>query len=349
MTKTKTLSAVLAVIISLLMVATALVPATADAASVPSKVKTVKVTKKIPTAAKIKWSKAKGAKKYQIAYKEKGAKDFKTKYVNGTSKVLSGLVSAHKYYFKVRGVNAAGNGAFSKTKAFTTPKKYYSVKFKQPKHGELAYLETSSGRAYYKSKKFLAGTKLTLRAYGDIEEYYDDEENEINQITRITKIYRNGKVMPEKLFKIKDYAVYKNYSYRFTVKSNVSFGFKSESKRATAKDIEKYNKKVNEYSDNEQEKNVEATFTVEGVTFRYMKYSEYNDNGKPADPHVIGIWCDIIDDDANPLRYALGDEINTVVLKSNIYQRVFDETLGKWADGFIYDNHTYTFKEFSYE
>lgn len=124
----KILAGVIALVVGLALStsAQAATPSEAYAASnTPAKVKTVKVSKKTTSTAKVTWSKAKKAKKYQVAYKKASAKKWSYKTVKANKKTLTikKLSSNTKYKVKVRAINGKAKGKWSAAKSFTTKKK----------------------------------------------------------------------------------------------------------------------------------------------------------------------------------------------------------------------------------
>lgn len=93
----------------------------------PDEVDNLSVTKTTQTSVSLKWSKAKGASKYQVYLYDSAARKYVRKAtVSGTSATISGLKSGVTYKFKVRAYKAVGNtkyyGDFSDSrKATTTP------------------------------------------------------------------------------------------------------------------------------------------------------------------------------------------------------------------------------------
>lgn len=90
------------------------------------KAKTVKVyksTSNTKTATvKVKWKKAKNAKKYRVAYKEKGKKSWKKVTTKKTAVTLKNLKGNTKYSVKVRSLNGKKYSKYSKAKTFKTKK-----------------------------------------------------------------------------------------------------------------------------------------------------------------------------------------------------------------------------------
>ena len=92
-------------------------PASVNAASKkPAKVTGVKVTKATESAISLKWSKAKGAKKYEVQYKLSSSKKWRSKKTTKKKIKLSGLKSNKTYNIRVRGLNGSKKGPFSKVK-----------------------------------------------------------------------------------------------------------------------------------------------------------------------------------------------------------------------------------------
>ena len=90
------------------------------------KAKTVKVyksTSNTKTATvKVKWKKAKNAKKYRVAYKAKGKKSWKKVTTKKTAVTLKNLKGNTKYSVKVRSLNGKKYSKYSKAKTFKTKK-----------------------------------------------------------------------------------------------------------------------------------------------------------------------------------------------------------------------------------
>lgn len=102
--------------------------ATLTTYTAPDEVDNLSVTKTTQTSVSLKWSKAKGASKYQVYLYDSAARKYVRKAtVSGTSATISGLKSGVTYKFKVRAYKAVGNtkyyGDFSDSrKAKTTGK-----------------------------------------------------------------------------------------------------------------------------------------------------------------------------------------------------------------------------------
>lgn len=95
------------------------------ATKTPAKVTNVKLSNSTTSSLKIKWSKAKYAKKYQVAYKKVGAKGYK--YMTKSSKkykTISKLSSDTAYYIKVRAYNGKKYGKWSSVKKYRTKLSY---------------------------------------------------------------------------------------------------------------------------------------------------------------------------------------------------------------------------------
>lgn len=90
------------------------------------KAKTVKVyksTSNTKTATvKVKWKKAKNAKKYRVAYKAKSKKSWKKVTTKKTAVTLKNLKGNTKYSVKVRSLNGKKYSKYSKAKTFKTKK-----------------------------------------------------------------------------------------------------------------------------------------------------------------------------------------------------------------------------------
>ena len=95
------------------------------ASKTPAKVTNVKLSSSTTSSLKIKWNKAKYAKKYQVAYKKVGAKKYT--YVTKTSKkyrTISKLSNDTAYYVKVRAFNGKKYGKWSAVKKYRTKLSY---------------------------------------------------------------------------------------------------------------------------------------------------------------------------------------------------------------------------------
>lgn len=96
------------------------------AAKKPAKVGGLKVSKlaldgSATTGFKVSWKKAKNASKYQVQYKKKASKKWKTyKTVKTKSVKIKKLAPATKYSFRVRGIKGKKKGKWSKVKTATT-------------------------------------------------------------------------------------------------------------------------------------------------------------------------------------------------------------------------------------
>jgi hypothetical protein len=82
-------------------------------------IKSAKRTTK--TKAKVTWKKAKNAKKYEVAYKAKGAKKWTTKKT-ANLKITLKLKAKKAYQVKVRSINGSAKSAYSKTKTIKVKK-----------------------------------------------------------------------------------------------------------------------------------------------------------------------------------------------------------------------------------
>ena len=84
-------------------------------ASKPAKpvIKTAKRNSKVKGT--VTWKKAKNAKKYEVAYKMKGAKKWTTKKT-AKLKITLKLKAKKAYQVKVRSINGSAKSAYSKTK-----------------------------------------------------------------------------------------------------------------------------------------------------------------------------------------------------------------------------------------
>lgn len=89
----------------------------------PAKVTVVKLAKKTTSSIKVKWSKAKYAKKYQVAYRKSSSGTWHYKTAAKRSCTISGLNSAASYKVKVRGINSSKKGSWSSTKTYKTKAK----------------------------------------------------------------------------------------------------------------------------------------------------------------------------------------------------------------------------------
>lgn len=131
------------------------VPTASAAAVKPAQVKITSV-KADKHKVKIKWKKAKRAKKYQV-YVKTGKKAFqKVKTTTKLSYTYSGRYKT-RYVVKVRAVNGSKKGRFSKTRAVTTPK---------PKIRSASQAEAYA-RYYYRLKK--GSTKNLIFEYDHMD------------------------------------------------------------------------------------------------------------------------------------------------------------------------------------
>ena len=95
------------------------------ATKTPAKVTDVKLSSSTTSSVKVKWNKAKYAKKYQVAYKKVGAKNYT--YATKTSKkykTISKLSADTTYYVKVRALNGKKYGKWSAVKKYSTKLSY---------------------------------------------------------------------------------------------------------------------------------------------------------------------------------------------------------------------------------
>ena len=88
--------------------------------SKPAKVKKVTLTSATVDTLSIKWSKAKRAKQYQIAFKETGTKKYSYVKTKKLSYDLANLKAGTRYTIKVRGLRGKKKGKWSKVKKWTT-------------------------------------------------------------------------------------------------------------------------------------------------------------------------------------------------------------------------------------
>lgn len=101
------------VVIAAGMIGSAMMPV--NALSKPSKVTGVKVTMAANDSISLKWSKAKGARKYEVQYRLSASKKWKSKKTSAKMVKLTGLKAGRKYSIRVRALNGSIRGAFSKT------------------------------------------------------------------------------------------------------------------------------------------------------------------------------------------------------------------------------------------
>lgn len=95
------------------------------AASKPAQVKNVKLSSSTSTSLKVSWSKAKSAKKYQVAYKKVGSTtDYKKTTTSSRTKTISKLSNDTTYYVKVRAINGKKYGKWSTEKKYKTKANY---------------------------------------------------------------------------------------------------------------------------------------------------------------------------------------------------------------------------------
>ena len=95
------------------------------AAAKPAQTKNVKLSSSTATSLKVSWSKAKNAKKYQVAYKKVGATtSYKKTTTTSRTKTISKLSNDTTYYVKVRAVNGKKYGKWSTEKKFKTKANY---------------------------------------------------------------------------------------------------------------------------------------------------------------------------------------------------------------------------------
>lgn len=113
----------LAVVFSMLL------PGTSEAAAkkpATVKTKTIKVIKSTSNTksatVKLQWKKAKYAKKYRIAYKEKGKKSWKKIVTKNTKITIKSLKGNKVYSVKIRSLNGKKYSKYSKAKTFRTKK-----------------------------------------------------------------------------------------------------------------------------------------------------------------------------------------------------------------------------------
>lgn len=91
------------------------------AASRPAKVTGLKVSSKTTETINLQWSKAKRAKKYQLAYRVAGG-SWKYKTIKARSYKITKLKGYTRYYFRVRAVNGKRKGKWSATNnIYTNP------------------------------------------------------------------------------------------------------------------------------------------------------------------------------------------------------------------------------------
>lgn len=149
----------------------------------PAKVKSVKVSKKTTTSAKVSWSKTSHAKKYQVAYKKASSSKWIYKTTKSKSITLKGLSNNTKYQVKVSALNGSKEGSWSSTKTFSTtaktPSKVSGLKtssvsknsFKvswskasYAKKYQVAYKKFSSSKWTYKTTTSKSSTLKSLSA-----------------------------------------------------------------------------------------------------------------------------------------------------------------------------------------
>ncbi len=84
--------------------------------AVPAKPVIKSAKRNTKTKATVTWKKAKNAKKYEVAYRVKGAKKWTTKKTSSTKIVLKKLKAKKAYQVKVRSINGSAKSAYSKVK-----------------------------------------------------------------------------------------------------------------------------------------------------------------------------------------------------------------------------------------
>lgn len=99
-------------IIAIGMTGAAAMPASA-AVKTPYKVTGVKATKATSAVISISWKASKNSKKYEVQYKLKTAKKWKTRTTKAKATTFKGLKQNTKYQFRVRGVNGKKKGKYS--------------------------------------------------------------------------------------------------------------------------------------------------------------------------------------------------------------------------------------------
>lgn len=207
----KILAGVIALVVGLALStsAQAATPSEAYAASnTPAKVKTVKVSKKTTSTAKVTWSKAKKAKKYQVAYKKASAKKWSYKTVKANKKTLTikKLSSNTKYKVKVRAINGKAKGKWSATKSFTTKKGSHTHDWKLTNHKNAKYKTVTVTDKEHVWEYEKVG--YTISGYYFISQY---ENLHTNQWGRLTGTRVDDTETP---FKI-GYCFDKKYDYLF--------------------------------------------------------------------------------------------------------------------------------------
>lgn len=101
-------------IIAIGMTGASAMPASA-AVKTPYKVTGLKATQATSTVISISWKASKNSKKYEVQYKQKTAKKWKSVQTTAKKKTFKSLKQNTKYQFRVRGLNGTKKGAFSTT------------------------------------------------------------------------------------------------------------------------------------------------------------------------------------------------------------------------------------------
>lgn len=160
------------------------------ASKTPAQVKSVQLSKKTTTSLKVKWEKAKNAKKYEVAYRVSGKGSYKSVKTSSRYRTIKSLKEGTTYQVKVRAINGTKKGKWSSVKKYTTTPKApsqvksvemltgttttikikwskpsyarkYQVAYKKSSASKYTYVKTSN--QYYTIKKLKANTKYTVK------------------------------------------------------------------------------------------------------------------------------------------------------------------------------------------
>jgi len=136
------------------------------ASKTPAQVKSLELSKKTTSSIKIKWAKAKNAKKYEVAYRVSGTGSYKSVKTSSRYRTIKSLKEGTTYQIKVRAINGTKKGKWSSVKKYaTTPKTPYQVKSVEMLTGTTTTIKVKWAKPSYARKYQVAYKKSGTSKY----------------------------------------------------------------------------------------------------------------------------------------------------------------------------------------